>query len=86
MLSRASRLDEHTIVDLEKSQQLQDFSGLGGDLIDTKMWIRQKFKNQIRCYLPPDTDNEVNLGLSGDIEVACRPGSTLQTDLLLLIG
>lgn len=36
--------------------------------------------------LPPDTDDEVDLGLCGDVEVASRTSSTLQANLLLLLG
>lgn len=36
--------------------------------------------------LPPDTDDEVDLGLCGDVEVTSRTGSPLQADLLLLLG
>jgi len=35
LLSSPCGLDENAIVDLQKSQQLQDFSGFGGNLVDT---------------------------------------------------
>ncbi len=35
--------------------------------------------------VPPNTDNEVDLGLCGDVEVASRTSSPLQADLLLLL-
>ena len=37
-------------------------------------------------YAPPDTDNEVDLRLSRDVEVTRSTSSALQTDLLLLSG
>lgn len=33
-----------------------------------------------------DTDDEEHLGLSGDVEVAGGTGSTLQANLILLLG
>lgn len=35
---------------------------------------------------PTDTDDKVNLGLGGDVEVTGCTSSALQTDLLLLLG
>lgn len=35
-------------------------------------------------YTPPDTDDEVHLRLSRDVEVTSSTSGTLQTDLLLL--
>ena len=37
------------------------------------------------AYSPTDTDNEVNLGLCGDVEVTSSTGSPLQANLLLLL-
>ena len=36
-------------------------------------------------HLPPNTNNEIYLGLRRDIEVTGSPCSTLQSDLLLLL-
>ncbi len=53
---------------MQKPQELQDFSWLRGDLIDTA-----------------DTDDEVNLGLGGDVEVASSACCAFEADLLLLL-
>ena len=37
------------------------------------------------CRLPPNTNNEIYLGLTRDVEVTGSPCSTLQSDLLLLL-
>ena len=68
MLCCLRDLDEHTIVDLEETEELQNFSGFWGDLVDT-----------------PDTDDEVDLGLGGNVEVASGTCSALEADLLLLL-
>lgn len=36
LLGSAGGLDEHTIVDLEEAEELQDFSGFWCDLVDTR--------------------------------------------------
>ena len=36
-------------------------------------------------HIPPDTDDEVDLGLRGDIEIARCASRPLQADLLLLL-
>jgi len=59
--------DEDTVVDLEKTEELEGLALLGVDLVDTL-----------------DTDNEGELGLSGDVEGALLLGDTLQADLLAL--
>jgi hypothetical protein len=43
-------------------------------------------KEQAQNNTPADTDHEVHLRLSRDVEVAGCTGSTLQADLLLLLG
>ena len=37
------------------------------------------------CRLPPNTNNEIYLRLTRDVEVAGSPCSTLQSDLLFLL-
>jgi hypothetical protein len=39
----------------------------------------------VQIYSPSDTDNKVNFGLGGNIEVTSSSSSTLQTDLLFLL-
>jgi hypothetical protein len=59
--------DEDTVVDLEKTEELEGLALLGVNLVDTL-----------------DTDNEGELGLSGDVERALLLGDTLKADLLTL--
>jgi len=61
-------LDEDTVVDLEKTEELKDLARLRGNVVDTL-----------------DTHDEVNLGLSGDVEVSVSLGLPLQADLLSLL-
>lgn len=60
-------LQEDTVVDLEKTEQLEDLAGLGGHLVDTL-----------------DTDDEDQLGLSGDVGRVVGLGGTAKADLLTL--
>ena len=69
LLSSLRDLDEDTVVDLQKTEELQDLAGLGRNLVDT-----------------PDTDDEVDLRLGRDVEVARGTGSPSQADLLTLRG
>ena len=41
LLGSLGHLDEHSVVDLEESEQLQDLSRLGGDLVDSKQNPKQ---------------------------------------------
>lgn len=51
------------------------------------MHERLKFRRWIvQLDLPLDPDNEVDLGLTLNVEVSVFPGLTLETDLLLLLG
>jgi len=86
LLRRACGPHENTIVDLEEAEQLQNFTGFWGDLVDTKTeGVNQWNSPRIYIYSPSDADNEVYLGLCGHIEVTSSSGSTLQTDLVLLL-
>ncbi len=38
LLGGAGSLDKHTIVDLEQSEELQNFAGLGSNFVDTRNW------------------------------------------------
>ena len=42
-------------------------------------------ENSTAYHLPPNTNNEIDLGLSRDIEITSSSRSTLQSDLLLLL-
>ena len=35
LLGRLRDLNKHTVVDLEEAEELEDFTGLGGDVVDT---------------------------------------------------
>ena len=59
--------DENTIVDLEKTEELEDLAGLGGNLVDTL-----------------DADDEDQLLLSRDVEVALLLSDAVEANLLTL--
>lgn len=61
------QLDEDTVVDLEKTEELESLPLLGVNLVDTL-----------------DTDDEDELGLSGDVEAALLLGNASEADLLTL--
>lgn len=84
LLGGAGCLDKHTVVDLEKTEELQNFAGLGGDFIDTVTWS-MLVSQCAKFDSPPNTDDEVHLGLSRDVEVTSSPGSALQANLLFLL-
>jgi hypothetical protein len=86
LLGSLGQADEATAVDLEQTEQLEDLAGLGGDLVDTGMklvmsWGTKKIDGH---DLPLDTDNEDQLGLVVNVEVALSTGSAGQADLLTL--
>lgn len=60
-------LQEDTVVDLEKTEQLEDLAGLRGHLVDTL-----------------DTDDEDQLGLSGNVGRVVGLGGAAKADLLTL--
>jgi hypothetical protein len=76
-------------VGLNKTKHLQ--GGLGGLDKDTVVDLQQTQQLQNLAGFggdlidTTDTDNKVNLGLGGDIEVTSGPCSTLETNFLLLL-
>ena len=68
LLRRLRHLHEHTVVNLEQPEQLEDLARLGCDFVDTT-----------------DTDDEVDLRLGGDVEVACGACCALQADFLTFL-
>jgi hypothetical protein len=88
LLRRLGRLDEYTVVDLEQAKELEDFTGLRRDLIDTGIHpsasVLPHRKNEVP-YSPTDTDDKVDLGLRRYVEVASGAGGALEADLLLLL-
>jgi len=81
LLSSPCGLDEDAIVDLQQSQQLQDFSGFWGNLVDTARMFSIFISRISLTNSPPDTDDEIDLGLSGNIEITSSPCNSLQADL-----
>jgi len=69
LLGRGSKLDKGTVVDLEKTKKLQNFSRLGGDLVYTL-----------------DTNNERQLGFSGNVKVTSGPGLTTEANQAAFLG
>lgn len=85
LLGGLGQADEGTAVDLEQTEQLQDLAGLGSDLVDTAgMLATDSTDMQCCCDIPLDTDNEDQLGLVLNVEVALLAGSAGQADLLTL--
>ncbi len=76
--------NEDTIVDLEKTEELEDLAGLWCNLIDTRRCKRSPSGGILRC-LPLDTDNEDQLVFIRNVEIALLLSKTLQTDLLPLL-
>lgn len=77
-------LDEDTVVDLEETEKLEDLAGLGGHLVDTKRESVSVPYDWNQVHIPLDTDDEDQLGLSGDVGSVIRLGGTVKTDLLTL--
>ena len=70
---------------MQKAEKLQNLARFGSDFVDTS---RQSIRLEIDMpytYSPPDTDNEIHLGLGRNVEVTSSTGGPLQTDLLLLL-
>jgi hypothetical protein len=80
-----SHANKDTIVDLEKTKELEDLSWFWGNLVDTGFGLTEVQFNMIRACLPLDTDNEDQLLLSRDVERALLFGDTSETNLLALL-
>jgi hypothetical protein len=78
--------NENTIVDLKKTEKLEDLAGLWCDLVDTanRYLADVNAKTSSMSNLPLDTDNEDQLRLSWDVEGSLFLGHTVETDLLTL--
>lgn len=88
LLGSSVDFDEDTVVDLEESEKLEDFLGLGGNLVDTAKNnfiadenAREAIKRMQRS-LPLDSDHEENLGVCGLEEPALGTSKTLASDFL----
>ena len=69
-------LDEDTVVDLEKTEELESLALLGVNLVDTAP-ISMHLAISDGIHIPLDTDNEGEPGLSGDKESIVALGGTL---------
>lgn len=76
--------NKDTIVDLEKTEKLEDLSGLGSDLVDTIGLLACLYKKAPSDNLPLNTDNEDQLLLSRDIEGSILLRKSAEADLLAL--
>jgi hypothetical protein len=77
--------NEDTVVDLEKTKELENLSGLWCNLVDTvTTLIYRTCEWEVFDSLPLDTDNENQLLLSWDIEGTILLRQTGKTDLLTL--
>lgn len=65
-LGRFGEFDEDSVVDLQETKELQDFSRLWCHFIDTK----ELSMTLCETGIPFDTKNENKFGLSGDIKVS----------------
>lgn len=77
---------EDTVVDLKETEELEDLAGLGGNLVDTvELLVMVLSINTFEFgNIPLDTDDEDQLRLSRDVELAALLGDTAQADLLAL--
>lgn len=64
-LSRFGMLDEDSIVDLQETKELHNFTRFGRHFIDTDMLTTESVGG-----IPFDTDNEEKFWLSGDVEIS----------------
>jgi cyanophycinase-like exopeptidase len=76
--------DEDTIVDLEKTEELEDLARLRGNLVDTNDSKRKNVQRMCRSILPLDSDDEDKLGLLLDIEATLLLAQASESDLLAL--
>ncbi len=76
--------NEDTIVDLKKTKQLKDLSGLWCDLVDTGKCESVTLTCEVFENLPLDTDNEDKLLLSRNEEGALLLSQAVKADLLAL--
>ena len=87
LLSGAGSLHKDAVVDLEEAEELEDFAGLGSDLIDTTAKFSGLRDMRLAWrHSPTNTDNKVDLWLGWDVEITGRPCSALETNLILLLG
>ena len=82
--------DEDAVVDLQKTEELEDLAGLRGDLVDTVVHLLAKSPMTLAwCVvtgsdLPLDTDDEEESLLGINLELARLLGNPVQADLLTL--
>ena len=82
--------DEDAVVDLQKTEELEDLAGLRGDLVDTVVHLLAKSPMTLAwCVvtgsdLPLDTDDEEESLLGINLEFTRLLGNAVQADLLTL--
>ena len=77
--------NKDTVVDLEKTEKLEDLAWLWGDLVDTEeMLVEARWVFRIGVNIPLDTDNEDKLVLGWNVVGTILLGETSKTDLLAL--
>ena len=81
--------DEDAVVDLQKTEELEDLAGLRGDLVDTVHLLAKCPMTLAWCVvtgsdLPLDTDDEEESLLGVNLEFTRLLGNAVQADLLTL--
>ena len=81
--------DEDAVVDLQKTEELEDLAGLRGDLVDTVHLLAKSPMTLAWCVvtgsdLPLDTDDEEESLLGINLEFTRLLGNAVQADLLTL--
>ncbi len=85
LLGGFGQLDEDAIVDLEKSEELEDLARLRGDLVDTEDNEHTNMQTVLwQVSLPLDSDNEDELGLLINVEATLLLAQASEPDLLAL--
>lgn len=77
--------NEDTVVDLEKTEELENLARLWCNLVDTVLTLERYWEYEaVVDSLPLDTDNKDQLLLSWDVEGTILLGQSGKTDLLAL--
>jgi hypothetical protein len=82
LLCGLGELDEDTVVDLKKTQKLEDLAGLRSDLVDT-VFVSGVLKSAAE-NLPLDANDKDKLGLLFNVERPTLSGYASESDLLTL--
>lgn len=77
-------LNKHSVIDLAETEELQDFTGLGGKLVDTGTGVSSYCNKLKLSCVPLDADNKGELGLGRYVKVSGLLGEATKTNLLAL--